>query len=158
MSGFVRYCLRDMRLLEMAIARANKPKLFGANSFPEAEKFAALKTIKSSGEYNHFFNVCSKCFVESIENYGKDQGNENYFRNDIKASYPALFEVLRRIKIYRHHEDHLELKKAVSKDFSLIWNEDTEGVTDPQEQLFVVQQRILDGLMSAIQIEIDSLE
>lgn len=150
--------IRDMRLLEMAIARANKPKLFGANSFPEAEKFAALKTIKSSGEYNHFFNVCSKCFVESIENYGKDQGNENYFRNDIKASYPALFEVLRRIKIYRHHEDHLELKKAVSKDFSLIWNEDTEGVTDPQEQLFVVQQRILDGLMSAIQIEIDSLE
>ena len=64
------------------------------------QKFAALKTIKSSGEYNHFFNVCSKCFVESIENYGKDQGNENYFRNDIKASYPALFEVLRRINLH----------------------------------------------------------
>lgn len=154
----IRSIIRDMRLLEMAILRANKAKLFGENSFPEAEKFAELGDVTTVGEYNHFFNVCSKCFVESIENYGKSIGKDKYFWQDIKTEYPVLFETLRRIKVYRHHEDHLTLNQGASKDFAAIWMEDTEGVSDTMEQLFVVQQRTLDRFMSAIQIEIGNIE
>lgn len=150
--------IRDVRHLEMAIARTHKPKLFGETSFPEAEKFADLKEIKTQGDYNHFFNTCSKCFVESIEVYGKSLGIRDYFRNNIKNSYPSLYSVLRKIKIYRHNEDHLQLGPNVSKDFAELWTKDIEGVSDINEQMFVVQQRVLDEFMSSIQIELGNIE
>ena len=67
--------VRDLRQLELAIRGANCDKLFGENSFPEAEKFAAITPVSSEVEFEIFFNICNRCFVESIENYVKSTHN-----------------------------------------------------------------------------------
>ena len=85
------------------------PKLFGENSFPEADRFVNVGPVSNEPEFENFFNICNRCFVESIEKYGKSLGKKKYFWNEIKSTYPALFDVLHRIKVYRHSSDHLEL-------------------------------------------------
>lgn len=149
--------IRDIRQLELAIRGASKDKLFGDNSFPEAEKFASITPVASGAEFQSFFNICNRCFVESIENYGKSIGKTKYFWNEIKNSYPNLFNVLHRIKIYRHSEDHLMLKQDVAKKYSEYWSTDTQGISNPDEQRFVIQQKLLEEFLTAIQIEIDAI-
>lgn len=153
----IKSLIRDIRQLEMAIYTANKPKLFGENSFPEAEKFASIKPIYTEEQFQHFFNICNKCFVESIENYGKSIGKNNYFWEEIKNTYPSLFEVLHRIKIYRHSSDHLKLNTVVAQKYQEYWNEDVADVSEESEQHFVIQQRILENFLSAVQIEIENI-
>ena len=153
----VKSIIRDLRQLESAIRSKGSCKLFGENSFPEAERFAALHSVQTESEFENFFNVCNRCFVESIENYGKSIGKKKYFWPDIKNSYPTLFEVLHRIKVYRHSRDHLTLDPQVAQLYTEYWNTDTKDVTDSDEQRFVIQQRILESFLSAIQVEIDVL-
>ena len=145
---------RDMRQLEMAIRGAGKPKLFGENSFPEAERFFAIRPVSTAADFEVFFNTCNRCFVESIEIYGKSLGKAKYFWNEIKSTYPVLFAALHRIKVYRHSRDHLILEPAVAVKYKAFWEEDTKGITEPCEQYFVVQQKLLEQLLTAIQIEI----
>ena len=132
-------------------------KLFGENSFPEADRFVNIGPVSNEPEFENFFNICNRCFVESIEKYGKSLGKKKYFWNEIKSTYPALFDVLHRIKVYRHSSDHLELNPDVAKKYKEFWNEDTAGVTDFEEQRFVIQQKLLEAFLSAIQTEIDSI-
>lgn len=153
----VKSIIRDLRQLEMAISSAETCKLFGENSFPEADRFVNVCPVSTESEFGNFFNVCNRCFVESIENYGKSLGKKNYFWNEIKTTYPALFDVLHRVKVYRHSSDHLELKSDVANKYKKFWDEDTNGVTEPEEQRFVIQQKLLEAFLSAIQTEIDSI-
>ncbi len=149
--------IRDMRELETAIYILKLPKLFGENSFPEAEKFAAVTPTSRKSDFYHFINICNRCFVESIENYGVSIGRAKYFWSEIKASYPALFSSLERIKVYRHNEDHLKLKPDIAKKHSEFWQEDTEGINDEDEQYFCVQQRLLEGMLTNIQVELTKI-
>ena len=149
--------IRDIRQLEMAINSSNKAKLFGENSFPEAEKFATIHPIYTEEQFQYFFNICNKCFVESIENYGKSIGKTNYFWSDIKNNYPTLFDVFHRIKVYRHSGDHLKLNPTVAEKYKEFWNEDVADVTEVSEQYFVIQQRLLENFLSAVQIEIENI-
>lgn len=149
----IKSIIRDMRLLETAINSGQFPKLFGDNSFPEADKFASLTTVKNKIQFEYFFNVCNRCFVESIENYGKSIGKNNYFWNDIKNQYKSLFETLHRIKVYRHSADHLQLQPQVAQNYQKFWQEDTEGIVDPDECYFCIQQRLLESFMTNLQIE-----
>ena len=145
--------IRDLRQLESAIRGSGKEKLFGENSFPEAEKFAAAQPANSEGQFELFMNTCNKCFVESIDNYGKSIGQDKYFWTVIKSTYPTLFNVLHRIRVYRHSSDHLNLKPDVAQKYKEFWDEDTQGVAEENEKYFVVQQRLLEGFLTAIQIE-----
>ena len=146
--------IRDIRQLESAIRSSGKDKLFGENSFPEAEKFASISPVSTESEFEAFFNICNRCFVESIENYGKSIGKTKYFWNEIKTAYPTLFNTLHRIKVYRHSKDHLALEPNVAKKYKEFWDSDTKGISDPNEQRFVIQQRLLEEFLAAIQIEI----
>lgn len=76
---------RDIRQLEMAIHSKQKPKLFGENSFPEADRFISLEAISSSASFTEFFNICNRCSVESIENYGNSIGKPKYFGRTLRA-------------------------------------------------------------------------
>lgn len=150
----IRSIIRDLRQLELAIKSEGRPKLFGENSFPEADRFMMLTDVSSSGEFSNFFNVCNRCFVESIENYGKSIGKNSYFWSDIKLTYTALFPVLERMKVYRHSENHLVLNQNVSQKYAKFWREDTEGIGDVDTQRFCIQQRLLENFLAAIQIEL----
>lgn len=153
----VKSIIRDLRQLETAIRSAGKDKLFGENSFPEAEKFAVIRPVDSEYAFEAFFNVCNRCFVESIENYGKAMGKSDYFWSEIKTTYPSLHAALHRVKVYRHSQDHLALNPTVAQKYRKFWNEDTLGFTDPEEQRFVIQQKFLESFLSAIQIEMAAI-
>lgn len=149
----IKSIIRDMRLLETAINSGQHPQLFGNNSFPEAEKFASLTVVTNRMEFENFFNICNRCFVESIENYGKSIGKNNYFWSDIKNQYKSLFETLHRIKVYRHSADHLQLQPQIAQNYQKFWQEDTEGMSDVNECYFCVQQRLLESFLTNLQIE-----
>lgn len=149
----VRSIIRDLRQLESAIRGAEKEKLFGENSFPEAEKFAAIQPVSSEAQFESFVNTCNKCFAEAIDNYGKSIGKNKYFWTDIKLVYPTLFDVLHRIRVYRHFSDHLTLNSNVVQKYKEFWEEDTQGITEESEKFFVIQQRLLEGFLTAIQVE-----
>lgn len=149
----IKSIIRDIRLLETAILSGQLPLLFGNNSFPEAEKFASLTVVANRMEFENFFNVCNRCFVESIENYGKSIGKNNYFWTDIKNQYKSLFETLHRMKVYRHSADHLQLQPQVAQNYQKFWQEDTEGMSDENECYFCIQQRLLESFLTNLQIE-----
>ena len=153
----IKSIIRDIRQLETAIRSSGKNKLFGENSFPEAERFAELTPVTKTYELQNFFNVCNRCFVESIENYGASIGKPKYFWNEIKTDYPVLFETLERIKVYRHSEDHLKLNPTVSTKYISFFNEDTKGFDTEKEQKFAIQQKLIENFHAAIQIEISSI-
>lgn len=152
-----RSIIRDLRQLETAIRSTNKHKLFGENSFPEAEKFAGVTPVVTEADFANFFNICNRCFVESVENYGNSISCNNYFWNEIKVGYPTLHGVLHRMKIYRHSQDHLKLEPTVAAKYSEFWSEDTSGFTNEEEQRFAVQQKLLESFLTAIQVEISTI-
>jgi hypothetical protein len=151
--------LNDFRLLEKLIQSAKTAVLFGTNSFPEADVFYNLKIATDNSSFTHFINVVSRCFVESIENYGKDIGNDKYFWTIICQQYPSLFNALDRIKVYRNEKDHLVLKSGVNDKLLDMLKNDFYGETIYyySEPWFALQQKVLDGLIAALQIEIERL-
>ena len=149
----IRSIIRDLRQLESAIQAAGKEKLFGENSFPEAEKFANIHPVTNEEQFHIFNNICYRCFVESIDNYGKSIGKDKYFWNDIKTAYPMLFRVFHKIRVYRHSSDHLKLNVQVAQHYKEFWNEDTQDIMEENEKFFAVQQKLLDKFITAIQIE-----
>lgn len=149
----VRSIIRDLRQLETAIEASGKEKLFGENSFPEADRIAATKPVYSEDQFEQFVNTCYRCFVESIDNYGKTIGKNKYFWNEIRNVYPSLFNVLHRIRVYRHSSDHIKLEPNVAQKYREYWDEDTRGISDEGEKYFVVQQRLIESLLTAIHIE-----
>ncbi|MBQ9345409.1 MAG: hypothetical protein IJT88_09380 [Kiritimatiellae bacterium] len=149
---------QDLRQLEIAISQANGlPKLFGNHSFPEADKLLEIPVADSESNFIAFTNILNRCFVESMENYGKEIGKNNYFWNDIRMAYPALFAVLYRAKVYRHSQDHLTLTPQVKKDYASFRAEDTAGIADPKDQLYAIQQKLLNSLWVAIQVETNKI-
>lgn len=148
--------ISDLRQLEIVIKSLGKASLFGVNSFPEADKFSSLTVVTNETEFLEFINICNRCFIEPIENYGKSIAKNRYFWTDIKPNYPALFSILERIKIYRHWKDHSELKPDVAKKLQSFLDADISGISI-QERPFVIQQKLLDGLFTSIQAEMGNL-
>ena len=61
--------------------------------------------------------------------------------------------MLHRTRIYRHSSDHPMLNPNIEKKYSEFWNEDTKDISDESEKFFVVQQRLLESFLTAIQVE-----
>lgn len=153
----IKSIIQDMRQLEVAIAQASLPKLFGDHSFPEADKLIGIPVVDSGITFVAFANTVSRCFIESIENYGKEIGKSQYFWQEIATTYPTLYAVLYRAKVYRHSQDHLKLTPQFEKDYHTFRMEDTAGFQDDQEQLYAIQQRLLDSLLASVQVELNKL-
>jgi hypothetical protein len=147
--------LHDMRLLETTIIAVRKPALYGTASIPEADHFLKMKPVLTSDEFERFINVCNRCLVEGIENFGKGIGKPKYFWNEVKSEYPELHKALMRIKIYRHEKFHIQLTEMASTELVNFLREDLEGksINSIQDGYFILQQCVMDGLLTAIQIE-----
>lgn len=152
----IRAISNDFRSLEDAIRASNSTKLFGPNSFPEADYFARINVVDGEQGFENFINVCNRCFVESVETYGKSIGANSYYWNEIKSTYPTLWHALHRIKLYRHHNFHLVLKATVTEEILEYLECDLEGKQSSMsaESYFVLQQCTLDDLLLGIQSEI----
>lgn len=150
--------VQDMRQLEIAISQSRgMPKLFGDHSFPEADKLIEIPVADSESNFVAFTNTINRCFVESIENYGREIGKQRYFWIDICSTYPALYSVLYRAKVYRHSQDHLKLTPQFQADYATFRAEDTAGFADQKDQLYAIQQKLLDNLWVAIQVETNKI-
>lgn len=153
--------LNDIRFLEKLISNTTPPlpTLFGPNSFPEADAFQNIKVCTNEDDFKSFINTCNRCFVESIEVYGKSISRPNYYWEDIKMNFPGLWFSLHRIKLYRHNYMHLKLTPKVNSELLEYLNRDLEGKNPSQvpELYFVLQQATLDGLLTGIQIEVNKL-
>jgi hypothetical protein len=149
----------DLRFLERVIDSNKRPQLFGPNSFPEAERFASIEPCESEKDFESFINICNRCFVESIENFGASKNLKTYFWNEIKTEYPGLWDALNRIKLYRHERFHLVLTSNASTTLSEYLKRDLDGksVNQVLDGYFLLQQRSLDGLLTGLQIEIAKL-
>jgi hypothetical protein len=147
--------LNDMRLLETTIIAAHKPPLYGSASVPEADHFMKMKVVQTADDFERFINVCNRCLVEGIENYGKNAAKPKYFWNEIKNEYPELHESLLRVKSYRHERFHIQLTEQASAELIRFLKEDLEGksINSIQDGYFVLQQCVMDSLLTAIQIE-----
>jgi len=152
-----RSILDDFRLLGRVTMSANLLPIFGANSFPCADQFSAITVVDTATDFAQFANVCNQCFVEAIENYGASFGKKKYYWEDVKQAYPGLWYALQRIKMYRHESMHLSLTKSASDGLLAYLNQDLEGHRPNalHDSYFILQQCVLDGLLTGIQIEID---
>ncbi len=151
--------VHDLRFLEKLIKNNSLPPLFGINSFAEADIFRESRVCQNEDDFNSFSSCCNRCFVESIENYGTDIKKKKYFWEEIKRTYPGLFDALYRIKLYRHDRMHLELYPGINSSLLEYLKRDLEGKPPRQVEdvYFVLQQCILDGLLAGIQVEINKL-
>lgn len=154
----IKSIIQDFRQLEIAISQSRGlPKLFGDHSLPEADKLIGIPVVESESSFIAFVNTINRCFVESIENYGKEIGKKDYFWCDIQKAYPMLYPVLYRMKVYRHSQDHLKLNPQFQADYLTYRAEDTAGITDQNDQLYAIQQRLLDNFWVAIQAETNNI-
>lgn len=132
------------------------PLLFGPNNYPESHNFINLTAVKDLEALQSFLNVCNRCFVESIEIYGRSIGKDGYFWADIKSAYPRLHNSLHRIKVYRHNEFHLELNDSVDAAYRQFLRQDLENrePANVSELAFTLQQAVLDSLWNNLQVEL----
>ena len=149
----------DIEQLQREIARLGLPELFGANSYPESHRFFRVGVVSDEAGFSGFINTCNRCFVESIENYGKRNGDSKYFWRIVRDTYPMLGEAMRRIKVYRHNRVHIMLEGPVEEELSRFLERDLGGqaARGVAEIWFVLQQRVLDELLVGILIETDQL-
>ncbi|MFA4860918.1 AAA-like domain-containing protein [Methanoregula sp.] len=150
--------INDFQSLERNARLKGLPSLFGPNSFPEADEFSQLFIVQDKSTFCTFMNTCHRCFVESIDKYGKSISKNNYF-DDIQKSYPNLWKSLYRIKLYRHKCDHRELIDRYHRDFEMFIAIDLEGkrADEIPDVQFFMQQVVLDSLFLSIQIELNKV-
>jgi hypothetical protein len=148
---------REIRELCRVLNEKGLPELYGTNSFPEAERFAAIRPASSNDEFVVFINICNRCLVEAVEQKGRAQGVANYFWTTVKQNYPDLWDALQRVKTYRHNDLHLELNPTANGEFRRYLEMDLEGrrVSQVPDVWFVLQQSTLDALMVGIQCELN---
>ena len=151
--------LEDMTEIQRLAVVGKLPSLFGPNSFPESHRFAALPIASDEASFESFINCCHRCFVESIDAYGNHQKLKSYFWEDIRQSYPALHEVLHKVRIYRHHRMHIRLNPEVEAALQRFLKQDLEG-REPRnvdDLWFLLQQSTMDALFNALQVELSRL-
>jgi len=149
----------NLDALQSAIERYSLPPLFGALSYPESHKFFSASPCTNENEFANFMNICNRCFVESMETYGKSIGKDKYFWSNIVTEYKSLGDALKRIKLYRHHRVHIRLNPRVDAELNNYLNIDLEGRNPSQvaDLWFVLQQCVLDGLLVGILTELDRI-
>ena len=145
--------------LQRASEQIGRPSLFGPNGYPESHKFFDLDIVSDERDFMIFINVCNKCFVESIENYGRSIQHGRYFWSDISQHYPALSSALRRIKVYRHDRVHIRLTDQATEELKGFLQRDLSGRPPRSfpELWFHLQQCVLDDLLICLFVEIDRL-
>jgi hypothetical protein len=154
----MRSIVEDIRTLEAAARAASYPSLFGANSFPEAEKLFDIVPPVDETSLGAALTPCYRSFVESIDTFGSSASFKDYFWSVIKQHYPQLQEALLRVRVYRHGTQHGKLTGKVQAQFSRFIKMDLEDELDRSPERYWIQfQRCLDELHRALQHEIGVL-
>lgn len=150
--------IETLRNLENIIRMADKPMLYGINSFSEAEKLKTVSEVFDENSFATFINIFYRCFVESVNNYGQSLGEKQYLHNIISANYPAIYRTFDKITEYRNERDHLLLTEYHKKKLDEYLKEDLEPFNTVQDKLFCIQQKLIIELITSIYSETNNLE
>lgn len=154
----LREIAEDMRDLERLAKSAGSPPLFGPNSFPEADRLRDISVVDGPQTLGAALSILNRCFVESIDRYGSSISEPKYFFTKLKDNYPSLFDALRRIRVYRNNEHHLELLPGVEATLREYLERDLdEALATSDQKHWAILQRCLDELILAIQRELSKL-
>lgn len=154
----IRIIIEALRDFENNVRFYKMPELYGINSFPEAEKLLLIPVASDHQSFATFINTLYRCFVESINNFGKSRSITNYLDAVIQKDYPILYRTLDKIKEYRNGQDHLLLTDYHQKKFSEYIQEDLENFSDIKEKYFCIQQKLIIELITSIHAESIGLE
>lgn len=146
-----------IRAMESSIRQADRPSLYGINSFSEAEKLKCVPEVVDRATFSNFINIFYRCFVESCKNYGRSLGNQNYLEV-VKSCYPALYRTFDKISEYRNEQDHILLTDYHKKILDEYLKEDLENLDAEQEKLFCLQQKLIIEMIISIYSETMNLE
>lgn len=150
--------IETLRDLENSIRASHKAQLYGINSFPEAEKLKNIPEVVDELTFGNFINTFSRCFVESIINYGNSIGDNQYFQKTIAQNYPILYRIFDKIKEYRNEQDHILLTDYHKKKLDEYRKEDLEAFDTRRNKLYCLQQKIIIELITSIYSETINLE
>jgi hypothetical protein len=109
-----KHLLNDIRLLESKIKSSKSPLLYGAGSFPEADRVADMAPVSWRQEFNSFINILYRSFIEPIEVYGNSTGNKNYFWS-LADIYIDIYPPFDKVKVYRNNSAHISLHANVEE-------------------------------------------
>lgn len=150
--------IETLRNLENIIRVADKPMLYGVNSFSEAEKLKTVSEVIDENSFANFINIFYRCFVESVSNYGQSLGEKQYLHKVVATNYPAIYRTFDKITEYRNERDHLLLTEYHKKKLDEYLKEDLESFNTVQDKLFCIQQKLIIELITSIYSETNNLE
>lgn len=125
---------------------------FGGRAFPDADIWTKVSPVTSKAEFESFTSAAYKVFYENVVRH---LPNQNDFEAGFKAAWPALHDVLRRIKTYRDFAHHIEISPRTRERYEQYLAADIGGVNPESapEGWFALQQAVLDELLHAVQVE-----
>lgn len=150
--------ISTIRNMENSLRLMGKPSLYGINSFPEADKLKSIPVVYDEASFSSFINTLYRCFVESIDNYGKSINDLQYLQKTINSTYPILSRTLDKIKEYRNERDHILLSDYHKKKFDEYLKEDMEPYESTDDKLFCLQQKIIIEIITSVYNETMNLE
>jgi hypothetical protein len=145
-----------LRDLETLIVAQKLPSLFGPNSFPRADEVKDINVATDRAAFETFCTRMYVSFVESIDRAGSALGKKKYFFEDIKMTYPDLWDSLHRVRLYRNAAQHLFLEPKIGDAYLDYLEQDLDGrkPRDIVDAPFLLQQRVLDALLLGVQYEL----
>ncbi len=117
----------------------------------QSNVFHTVEVVTDERAWNDFIHTCYQCFIEPFGGYTKAKAN-------MGEAYPEIDRALWRISCYRHKAQHPALKPRVREAYDAFIREDLDGKTRAdlgRDYWFTMQQRTVEGLALAVQMEID---
>ncbi len=126
------------------------------------DKIKEIKIVHDWNSFELFILVCHQTFYEEIRAYGEGIGQgANEYMEKIYGEYPAFGKAVQRINTYRNSNfHHPEMQRRKIKEGTRKFlEEDFPGQVfrDVPERQFRLQERVLNGLLNEIGVEISRL-
>ncbi|MGM2821197.1 hypothetical protein [Bacillus cereus group sp. Bce001] len=99
----------------------------GGQSLPDVQRLLESPVATSENNFKVFISSIHTSLGESLENNGKSHGDNKYFWNYFKETFPDLHKVLHKIRVYRHSTEHLLLEAKAKKNYFAFLDEDLDG-------------------------------
>ena len=146
--------VQNVRTLCTASRSHNLPRLYRGDNIGEVERFLGLGLALDQSDIDNFANVMYRSFVEPVRR--GNRGHE-YFKNEIRKSFPDFWCALDRVRIYRHKFSHRELTPDAKAKYESYMERDfgTIELEEIPEYWFAFQQLILNEILLTLTIEID---
>ncbi|MGD6869484.1 hypothetical protein ACQCV6_25345 [Bacillus cereus] len=142
------------------ILNKNNIGWIGGQSIPDIQRLLDAPVATSENNFKVFISSIHTSLGESLESNGKAHGNNKYFWNYFKQTFPALQKVLHKIRVYRHSTEHLSLEPQAKERYFEFLDEDLGGSIPllKENGYHILQTKIVNELEEALETLLVSYE